>query len=434
MSHNTFGHLFRVTTWGESHGPALGCVVDGCPPGIRFTRDDIQRELDKRRPGQSRFVTQRREPDEVKILSGVLEEGDGLVTTGTPISMLIENVDQRSKDYGDIARQYRPGHADYTYEMKYGIRDHRGGGRSSARETAARVAAGALARKVVPGMVVRGALVSMGEKSIDRANWNWNFVGDPENPFFTPDPSSVPVFADYLDGIRKAGSSVGAVIEIVAEGVPAGLGAPIYAKLDQDIAAGLMSINAVKGVEIGNGFEAAKITGEQNADEMRMGNDGKPVFLSNNAGGILGGISTGQDVVARFAVKPTSSILTPRRSIDRDGNDVEVMTKGRHDPCVGIRAVPIGEAMVACAIADHYLRHRGQTGKAIGQQGTASRYVDVRPILPYAPIGPYSPTAREQKRAPCLTIRKKSSKRSGRSSVVRSSSSWTMTDARTRAT
>ncbi|RWX63472.1 chorismate synthase, partial [Mesorhizobium sp. M4B.F.Ca.ET.089.01.1.1] len=254
-----------------------------------------------------------------------------------------------------------------TYEVKYGLRDYRGGGRSSARETAARVAAGALARKVVPGMVVRGALVSMGEKSIDRANWNWNFIGDAENPFFTPDPASVPVFTQYLDAIRKAGSSVGAIIEIVAEGVPAGLGAPIYAKLDQDIASGLMSINAVKGVEIGNGFEAARITGEQNADEMRMGNDGKPVFLSNHAGGILGGISTGQAIVARFAVKPTSSILTPRKSIDKDGNDVEVMTKGRHDPCVGIRAVPIGEAMVACAIADHYLRHRGQTGKGIGE-------------------------------------------------------------------
>ncbi|TGQ79570.1 chorismate synthase [Mesorhizobium sp. M8A.F.Ca.ET.207.01.1.1] len=368
MSHNTFGHLFRVTTWGESHGAALGCVVDGCPPGIRFTRDEIQAELDKRRPGQSRFVTQRREPDEVKILSGFVldEDGTTMITTGTPVSMLIENVDQRSKDYGEIARQFRPGHADYTYDVKYGIRDYRGGGRSSARETAARVAAGALARKVVPGMVVRGALVSMGEKSIDRGNWNWNFIGDAENPFFTPDPASVPVFTQYLDGIRKAGSSVGAVIEIVADGVPAGLGAPIYAKLDQDIASGLMSINAVKGVEIGNGFEASRITGEQNADEMRMGNDGKPVFLSNNAGGILGGISTGQAIVARFAVKPTSSILTPRKSIDKDGNDVEVMTKGRHDPCVGIRAVPIGEAMVACAIADHYLRHRGQTGKGIG--------------------------------------------------------------------
>ncbi|MBZ9707440.1 chorismate synthase [Mesorhizobium sp. ESP7-2] len=370
MSHNTFGHLFRVTTWGESHGAALGCVVDGCPPGIRFTRDEIQAELDKRRPGQSRFVTQRREPDEVKILSGFVLDKDGatMITTGTPVSMLIENVDQRSKDYGEIARQFRPGHADYTYDVKYGIRDYRGGGRSSARETAARVAAGALARKVVPGMVVRGALVSMGEKSIDRANWNWNFIGDAENPFFTPDPASVPVFMQYLDGIRKAGSSVGAVIEIVADGVPPGLGAPIYAKLDQDIASGLMSINAVKGVEIGNGFEAARISGEQNADEMRMGNDGKPVFLSNNAGGILGGISTGQAIVARFAVKPTSSILTPRKSIDKDGNDVEVMTKGRHDPCVGIRAVPIGEAMVACAIADHYLRHRGQTGKGIGSR------------------------------------------------------------------
>ncbi len=364
MSHNTFGHLFRVTTWGESHGAALGCVVDGMPPGIRFTLGDIQGELDRRRPGQSRFVTQRREPDAVKVLSGVLEEeGETLVSTGTPISMLIENVDQRSKDYGDIAKQYRPGHADYTYDVKYGLRDFRGGGRSSARETAARVAAGALARKVVPGLKVRGALVSMGTKSIDRSRWDWDFVGHPDNPFFTPDQQSVSVFADYLDGIRRAGSSVGAVIEIVAEGVPAGLGAPIYAKLDQDIAANLMSINAVKGVEIGNGFEAARITGEENADEMRMGNDGAPIFLSNHAGGILGGISTGQPVVARFAVKPTSSILTPRQSIDRDGNNVEIMTKGRHDPCVGIRAVPIGEAMVACAIADHYLRHRGQTGK-----------------------------------------------------------------------
>jgi chorismate synthase len=365
MSHNTFGHLFRVTTWGESHGPALGCVVDGCPPGIRFTLADIQRDLDRRRPGKSRFVTQRREPDEVKILSGVVMDADGetMITTGSPVSMMIENVDQRSKDYGDIARQYRPGHADYTYDIKYGVRDYRGGGRSSARETAARVAAGALARLVVPEVTVRGALVTMGEKEIERANWNWNFVEDPENPFFTPDPASVPMFSDYLDGIRKAGSSVGAVIEIVAEGVPAGLGAPLYAKLDQDIAGNLMSINAVKGVEIGEGFNAARLTGEQNADEMRMGNDGKPMFLSNHAGGILGGISTGQPIVARFAVKPTSSILTPRKSIDAAGRDVDVMTKGRHDPCVGIRAVPIGEAMVACAIADHYLRHRGQVGE-----------------------------------------------------------------------
>ena len=365
MSQNTFGHMFRVTTWGESHGAALGCVVDGCPPGIRFTREEIQAELDKRRPGQSRFVTQRREPDEVRVLSGFVLESDGetMVSTGTPISMMIENVDQRSKDYGDIARQYRPGHADYTYDVKYGIRDFRGGGRSSARETAARVAAGALARKVVPGMIVRGALVAMGEKSIDRDRWDWDFIGDAENPFFTPDRQSVAGFADYLDGIRKAGSSVGAVIEIVAEGVPAGLGAPIYGKLDQDIASNLMSINAVKGVEIGNGFEAARITGEKNADEMRVGDDGKPTFLSNHAGGILGGISTGQPIVARFAVKPTSSILTPRKSVDADGKNVDVMTKGRHDPCVGIRAVPIGEAMVACAIADHYLRHRGQTGR-----------------------------------------------------------------------
>ena len=356
--------MFRVTTWGESHGAALGCVVDGCPPGIRFTRDEIQADLDKRRPGQSRFVTQRREPDEVKVLSGFVVDDDGetMISTGTPISMMIENVDQRSKDYGDIAKQYRPGHADYTYDVKYGIRDFRGGGRSSARETAARVAAGALARKVVPGMMVRGALVSMGEKSIDRDRWDWNFIGDAENPFFTPDPGSVAIFADYLDGIRKAGSSVGAVIEIVAEGVPAGLGAPIYGKLDQDIASNLMSINAVKGVEIGNGFEAARITGEKNADEMRIGNDGKPFFLSNHAGGILGGISTGQAIVARFAVKPTSSILTPRKSVDTEGRNVDVVTKGRHDPCVGIRAVPIGEAMVACAIADHYLRHGARPG------------------------------------------------------------------------
>ena len=363
MSHNTFGHLFRVTTWGESHGPALGCVIDGCPPGIRFTLSEIQAFMDKRKPGQSRFVTQRREEDIVKVLSGVLPEEDGetLVTTGTPVSMLIENTDQRSKDYGEIATRYRPGHADYAYDLKYGIRDYRGGGRSSARETAARVAAGALARKVVPGVSVRAALVQIGKIKINRDNWDWAQVD--ENPFFAPDPAIVPVWEDYLDGIRKAGSSVGAVIEVVADGVPAGLGAPIYSKLDQDIASLLMSINAVKGVEIGNGFGAAEITGEENADEMRMGNDGKPMFLSNHAGGILGGISTGQPVIARFAVKPTSSILTERLSIDKDGNNVSVRTKGRHDPCVGIRAVPIGEAMVACAIADHYLRDRGQTGK-----------------------------------------------------------------------
>ncbi|WP_416065608.1 chorismate synthase [Rhizobium sp. ZK1] len=363
MSHNTFGHLFRVTTWGESHGPALGAVVDGCPPGLRFKLEDLQVWLDKRKPGQSRFVTQRREDDLVKVLSGVMMDTDGetMISTGTPISMLIENTDQRSKDYGEIARQYRPGHADYTYDTKYGIRDYRGGGRSSARETAARVAAGGIARLVVPGVTIRGALVQIGKHKINRANWDWDQVG--QNPFFSPDAEIVPVWEEYLDGIRKAGSSIGAVVEVIAEGVPAGLGAPIYGKLDQDIASLLMSINAVKGVEIGNGFAAAETSGEDNADEMRMGNDGKPIFLSNNAGGILGGISTGQPVVARFAVKPTSSILTERQSIDADGKNVDIRTKGRHDPCVGIRAVPIGEAMIACAIADHYLRDRGQTGR-----------------------------------------------------------------------
>ena len=363
MSHNTFGHLFRVTTWGESHGIALGCVIDGCPPGIAFTEAEVQAYLDKRKPGQSKFTTQRREADAVRVLSGVMPQDDGetLVTTGTPVCMMIENTDQRSKDYSEIARRYRPGHADFTYDAKYGIRDYRGGGRSSARETAARVAAGALARKIVPGLVVRGGLIAMGTKEIDRGKWDWEEVD--RNPFFTPDPEAAETFADYLDEIRKTGSSVGALIEVVAEGVPAGLGAPIYAKLDQDIAAGLMSINAVKGVEIGNGFEAARIRGEDNADEIRLDEYGNPSFLSNNAGGILGGISTGQSVVARFAVKPTSSILTPTRSITADGEETEVVTKGRHDPCVGIRAVPIGEAMVACIIADHYLRHRGQTGR-----------------------------------------------------------------------
>jgi len=362
MSHNTFGHLFRVTTWGESHGPAIGCVVDGCPPGIRFSEKELQVWLDKRKPGQSRFVTQRREADEVRVLSGAMPQEDGsFISTGTPISLMIENTDQRSKDYSEISRQYRPGHADFTYDTKYGIRDYRGGGRSSARETATRVAAGGLARLIVPGLNVRGALVRIGKHAIDRSRWDWEQID--QNPFFAPDPDIVPVWEDYLDDIRKKGSSVGAVIEIVAEGVPAGIGAPIYAKLDQDIASHLMSINAVKGVEIGNGFEAAEITGEENADEMRLGDDGRPVFLSNNAGGILGGISNGMPIVARFAVKPTSSILTERKSIDADGNEVDVRTKGRHDPCVGIRAVPIGEAMVACAIADHYLRDRGQTGR-----------------------------------------------------------------------
>jgi chorismate synthase len=361
MSHNTFGHLFRVTTFGESHGVAIGCVVDGCPPLIPLTEADIQADLDRRRPGTSRFTTQRREPDAVRILSGVMVNDDGVqVTTGTPIALLIENTDQRSKDYSEIKDKFRPGHADFTYEAKYGIRDHRGGGRSSARETAARVAAGAIARKIVPGLVVRGALVQMGPHAIDRDRWDWDQVGS--NPFFCPDAEMAAFYETYLDGIRKSGSSIGAVIEIVAEGVPAGLGAPIYGKLDADIAAALMGINAVKGVEIGAGFGAAALTGEENADEIRMGNDGRPLFLSNQAGGILGGISTGQPVVARFAVKPTSSILTPRRTIDRAGAETDILTKGRHDPCVGIRAVPVGEAMVACVLADHYLRHRGQIG------------------------------------------------------------------------
>jgi len=362
MSHNTFGHLFRVTTFGESHGPALGCVVDGCPPMIPLDVADIQGFLDKRRPGQSRFTTQRQEPDAVKILSGVfVDEASGKqVTTGTPIALMIENVDQRSKDYSDIKDKFRPGHADFTYEAKYGIRDYRGGGRSSARETASRVAAGAIARKVVEGVSIRGALVQVGPLKIDRARWDWDEVA--RNPFFCPDPVAAKDWEKYLDGIRKSGSSIGAVIEIVAENVPAGWGAPIYAKIDSEIAGALMTINAVKGVEIGAGFASAELTGEENADEMRMGNDGKPLFLSNNAGGILGGLSTGQPIVARFAVKPTSSILTPRRTIDRAGHEAEILTKGRHDPCVGIRAVPVGEAMVACVLADQFLRHRGQVG------------------------------------------------------------------------
>ena len=362
MSHNSFGHLFRVTTFGESHGPALGCVVDGCPPGLPLLASDIQGLLDKRRPGQSRFTTQRQEPDAVKILSGVFADGEGApqLTTGTPIALMIENVDQRSKDYGDIKEKYRPGHADFTYDAKYGIRDYRGGGRSSARETAARVAAGAVARAVIPGVTVRGALVQIGPHRVDRSRWDWSQVD--QNPFFCPDAQTAALWADYLDGIRKAGSSVGAVIEVVAEGVPVGWGAPVYGKLDSDLAAALMSINAVKGVEIGDGFAAAELTGEANADEMRQGNDG-PRFLSNHAGGILGGIATGQPVIARFAVKPTSSILTPRQTVDRSGAETELITKGRHDPCVGIRAVPVGEAMMACVLADHFLRHRGQTGR-----------------------------------------------------------------------
>lgn len=356
MSHNSFGHLFRVTTWGESHGPAIGCVIDGCPPRLPLTEADIQPWLDRRRPGQSRFTTQRQEPDAVKILSGVFEGR----TTGTPISLQIENVDQRSRDYGAIAQQFRPGHADLTYQLKYGIRDYRGGGRSSARETASRVAAGAVARRVLGDAVrVRGALVQIGPHQIDRDRWDWDETD--KNPFFCPDASAAALWEEYLGDVRKMGSSVGAVIEIVAEGVPPGLGAPIYGKLDADLAAALMGINAVKGVEIGDGFAAAALRGEDNADEMRM-RDGEIVFGSNRAGGVLGGISTGQPVVARFAVKPTSSILIARQSVDQSGHDVDVSTRGRHDPCVGIRAVPVGEAMMACVLADHLLRHRAQNG------------------------------------------------------------------------
>ena len=354
MSLNSFGHLFRVTTWGESHGPALGATVDGCPPGVPINEAMIQQWLDKRKPGQNKYTTQRREADQVKILSGVFEGK----TTGTPVQLMIKNTDQRSKDYSDIKDKYRPGHADYTYTSKYGVRDYKGGGRSSARETAMRVATGAIARKILgPDIQVRGALVQMGERHINRDNWEWGQVG--ENPFFSPDAESVPEFESYLDGLRKSGSSIGAVIEVVASGVPVGWGAPVYGKLDQDLASAMMSINAVKGVEIGAGFGAAALTGEQNADEMRSGPKGLE-FLANNAGGILGGISTGQDVVCRFAVKPTSSILAPRKTIDKAGIDTDIITKGRHDPCVGIRAVPIGEAMMACILADHMMRHRAQ--------------------------------------------------------------------------
>ncbi|MDO9526330.1 MAG: chorismate synthase [Gemmobacter sp.] len=363
MSLNTFGHLFRVTTWGESHGPALGATVDGCPPGVSLCEEDIQPWLDKRRPGQNRFTTQRQEPDQVRILSGVYQG----VTTGTPIQLMIENTDQRSKDYGDIAQSFRPGHADITYHLKYGVRDPRGGGRSSARETAARVAAGGVARAVlthlVPGFWLTGYMVQIGPHGIDRGRMDIAQIA--ENPFWCPDPVAATEWAGYLDGIRKAGSSVGAVIEVVAEGVPPGLGAPIYGKLDADLCAAMMSINAVKAVEIGAGMAAATLTGVDNADEIRMGSDG-PEFLSNHAGGILGGISTGQPVIVRFAVKPTSSILTPRRTVTVTGEDSDLITKGRHDPCVGIRAVPVGEAMMACVILDHLLLDRGQTG---GQRG-----------------------------------------------------------------
>jgi chorismate synthase len=373
MSYNSFGHVLRVTTWGESHGPALGCVVDGCPPGLKLKAEDIQVWLDKRRPGSSRFVTQRQEPDQVRILSGVFEDArtDGQVTTGTPISLLIENVDQRSKDYSDIARSFRPGHADFTYFAKYGVRDYRGGGRSSARETAARVAAGAVARAILgSGVIVRAALVQVGKIKIDRSRWDWAQTTD--NPFWCPDAQTVPVWEDYLGEVRKNGSSVGAVVEVEATGVPAGWGAPIYAKLDSELASALMSINAAKGVEIGAGFGSAALSGEENADEMRIG-DGRVEFLSNHAGGILGGISTGQPVIARVAFKPTSSILTPRRSIDDAGESVEVRTTGRHDPCVALRAAPVVEAMTALVLADAMLMHRAQTGGGAFAPGAGVR-------------------------------------------------------------
>jgi chorismate synthase len=366
MSLNTFGHLFRVTTWGESHGPAIGCTVDGCPPGVALTEADIQPWLDQRKPGQNKFTTQRKEPDEVRILSGVFEGK----TTGTPIQLMIENTDQRSKDYGEIAQSFRPGHADITYHQKYGIRDYRGGGRSSARETASRVAAGGVARQVlaalVPGLKISAFMVQMGPRGIDRTRFDATQIG--QNPFWCPDPVAAADWAVYLDELRLSHNSVGAVIEVVAEGVPAGLGAPLYAKLDSDLAAAMMSINAVKGVEIGEGMASASLTGVENADEIRMGPDG-PEFLSNHAGGILGGISTGQPVVCRFAVKPTSSILTPRQTVTQGGQEVDLITKGRHDPCVGIRAVPVGEAMMACVILDHLLLDRGQTGGTRGRIG-----------------------------------------------------------------
>jgi chorismate synthase len=366
MSFNTFGHLFRVTTWGESHGPALGATVDGCPPGVPLTETDIQPWLDKRRPGQNKFMTQRAEPDQVRILSGTYEGR----TTGTPIQLMIENTDQRSKDYGDIAQKFRPGHADITYHQKYGLRDPRGGGRSSARETAARVAAGGVARaalaQLLPGLRITGYMVQMGPHQIDRARFDWDQIA--ENPFWVPDAQAASDWAAYLDDLRKNHNSVGAVIEITARGMVPGLGAPVYAKLDADLAAAMMSINAVKGVEIGEGMAAAALTGVENADEIRMGPNG-PEFLSNHAGGILGGISTGQDVVVRFSVKPTSSILTPRQTVTVAGEEVDLITKGRHDPCVGIRAVPVGEAMMACVILDHVLMDRGQTGGVRGKIG-----------------------------------------------------------------
>ena len=366
MSFNTFGHVFRVTTWGESHGPALGATVDGCPPGIPLTDADIQPWLDKRKPGTSKFTTQRREEDAVRILSGTFEG----VTTGTPIQLMIENTDQRSKDYGDIAQSFRPGHADITYHQKYGLRDYRGGGRSSARETAARVAAGGVARaalaKLVPGLAIAGYMVQMGPRAIERRRFDSAQIE--QNPFWCPDPVAAADWAVYLDELRLAHNSIGAVIEVVADGVPPGLGAPLYAKLDSELASAMMSINAVKGVEIGEGMAAATLTGVENADQIRMGEDG-PEYLSNHAGGILGGISTGQPVVVRFAVKPTSSILTPRQTVTAKGEEIDLVTKGRHDPCVGIRAVPVGEAMMACVLLDQLLLDRAQTGGKRGKIG-----------------------------------------------------------------
>lgn len=356
MSFNSFGHIFRFSTWGESHGPAIGAVVDGCPPGLALREDDIQPFLDKRRPGTSKFTTQRQEPDQVRILSGVFEGK----TTGTPISLMIENVDQRSKDYSEVARSYRPGHADYTYDAKYGFRDYRGGGRSSARETASRVAAGAVARLVIPEVAITGYVSAIGGDAIDMARFDPAEIGN--NPFFCPDKAAAARWEKLVDGARLDGSSLGAVVECVATGVPAGWGAPLYAKLDAELAGAMMSINAVKGVEIGDGFAAAALRGEENADAMRPGPDGKPEFLDNHAGGIAGGISTGQPVRVCVAFKPTSSILIPVETVTREGDAGEIITKGRHDPCVGIRGVPVVEAMMALVLADQKLLHRAQCG------------------------------------------------------------------------
>ena len=367
MSMNTFGHLFRVTSWGESHGPALGVIVDGCPAGIKVDEKMLQHWLNKRKPGQSKFTTQRNEADKIEILSGVFEGK----TTGTPIQLIIRNTDQRSKDYGNISETFRPGHADITYWQKYGVRDYRGGGRSSARETASRVAASGVARaalaQLVPDLQIQGYMIQMGKCHIDRNNFDWAQIN--QNDFWVPDSTAAVDWANYLNEIRKSRDSVGAMIEIVARGVPVGLGAPIYNKLDADLSAAMMSINAVKGVEIGEGLAAASLRGSQNADEIFMGAEGQPVYSSNHSGGILGGISTGQDIVVRFSVKPTSSILTPRQSITKSGQAIEVVTKGRHDPCVGIRAVPVGEAMMACILLDHFLLHRGQMGENGGKIG-----------------------------------------------------------------